>query len=153
MIASQELEKASKKREATEQQCHEVQIGAGAHVLDEHFLSLPHEQKQLAVPWLDSELQKLRMEVFEAAMEVHRAFIDAAAKPLLHNINALVGGNFNIPPDRQHLSGHLWSSLFLVVPVISTTFASVERMLGRLPRKPLAGFWWMKQGKRRRKQS
>ncbi|NMI32895.1 hypothetical protein XarbCFBP8130_03795 [Xanthomonas arboricola] len=140
VIASQELEKASKKREATEQQCHEVQIGAGAHVLDEHFLSLPHEQKQLAVPWLDSELQKLRMEVFEAAMEVHRAFIDAAAKPLLHNINALVGGNFNIPPDRQHLSGHLWSSLFLVVPVISTTFASVERMLGRLPQET---FGWL----------
>ncbi|WP_237717336.1 DEAD/DEAH box helicase [Xanthomonas phaseoli] len=139
-IASQELEKACKKREATEQRCREVQIGAGAQVLDDDFLSLPHEQKQLAVPWLDSELQKLRIEVFEAAMEVHRAFIDAAAKPLLHNINALVGGNFNIPPDRQHLSEHLWSSLFLVVPVVSTTFASVERMLGRLPQET---FGWL----------
>ncbi|MBB5876186.1 AAA domain-containing protein [Xanthomonas sp. 3498] len=140
VLASQELEKARKKREATEQLCCEVQIGAGAQALDEHFLSLPHEQKQLAVPWLDTELQKLRMQVFEAAMEVHRAFIDAAAKPILHNINALVGGNFNIPPDRQHLSGDLWSSLFLVVPVISTTFASVERMLGRLPQET---FGWL----------
>lgn len=66
-------------------------------------------------------------------MNVHRAFIDAAARPLLRNLTALVGGNFSISSDREHMAGDLWSTLFLVVPMISTTFASVERMLGRIP--------------------
>ena len=118
----------------------DIVVGEGAHVLDEDFLQMPHQDKQKALPWLDRRLQDARSDVFEAAMEVHKAFIDAAAVPLLHNLNGLLGFNFNLPPDRQHLAGDLWSSFFLVVPVISTTFASVERMFGSLPAQT---FGWL----------
>lgn len=131
--AADVLERAQCARNAQEQRCSTIRVGAGALVLDEAFQAQAHDEKQLAVAWLDREVQQLRMQVFESAVGVHRAFIDAAARPLLHNLNALVGGNFNIPPDRKGVLADAWASLFLVVPVVSTAFASVERMLGQVP--------------------
>lgn len=73
-------------------------------------------------------------------MELHRAFIDAAAKPLRHNIGLIVGSfgtqSFGTP-ERDTLIPDMWSSLFLVVPVVSTTFASVSRMFARLDKDAL----------------
>ncbi len=77
-----------------------------------------------------------REELFEAAMDVHRAFTGAAAQRILHNLGVLMGamraGAFKDAAKRA-LLGDLWSTAFLVIPVLSTTFASVDRMLGDLP--------------------
>ncbi|KAF1015550.1 MAG: hypothetical protein GAK31_01024 [Stenotrophomonas maltophilia] len=117
--------------------CQSIHVDEGACVADAGFHGLAHESKNLALPWLDRDLQSQRSELFEAAMEVRRAFIDAAAMPLLRNLNGLVGRNFKLGADRRQLTSDLWASLFLVVPVISTTFASVERMLSQLPDESL----------------
>ena len=73
-------------------------------------------------------------------MALHRAFIDAAAKPLRHNLGALMNV-FTTQTlrgaEKQALLPDLWASLFLVVPLISTTFASINRMLGKLPPESL----------------
>lgn len=111
-----------------------------ATIVDENFHSANHRIKQLSIAWLDHEVQLLRDELFVGAMRVHRAFVDAAARPLKHNIGALM--NFFAGPampdvEKEKLRPSLWSSLFLAVPVVSTTFASVERMLGRLPPQAL----------------
>lgn len=109
----------------------------GAHVVDEAFLHAAHDDLQRAVPWCDAVTHALRDDVFVAAMELHLAFIAAAAKPLRHNLGALMssmtasGGPLSGP--KAHLLPHAWSSLFLVVPVVSTTFASVDRMMGSMP--------------------
>ncbi len=112
----------------------------GDRFIDEVFWEKPHADKQRVSPWLDAERQRLRDEVFVAAMALHRAFVDAAAKPLRHNLGALMslfGGRSLPTAEKRALTPDLWSSLFLVVPLVSTTFASVERMLSDLPPESL----------------
>lgn len=116
-------------------------IGAG--FIDESFFDLNSEVKHKIAPWLNAEQQRARDDVFVAAMALHKAFADAAAKPLRHNLGALMStfGSRALPTaEKRALAPDLWASLFLVVPLISTTFASVERMLGDLP---LEGLGWL----------
>ncbi|HLO76379.1 MAG TPA: DEAD/DEAH box helicase [Magnetospirillum sp.] len=112
----------------------------GCQFGDAAFFQQAHGMLHKSTPWLDQATQRARDDVFCAAMALHKAFVDAAAKPLRHNLgnlmNALSGRAL---PDeaKAALLPDLWSSLFLVVPAISTTFASVERMLGNLPPESL----------------
>jgi hypothetical protein len=112
----------------------------GDRLLDESFWEREHADKQKTPPWLTDEHQRLRDAVFTAAMALHRAFIDAAARPLRHNLGALMsllGGRALPAAEKRALIPDLWSSLFLIVPLVSTTFASVERMLRDLPPESL----------------
>lgn len=115
-----------------------VRARIGKGLLDESFRDLDHAEHAV-VPWLDAEQQRARDDVFVAAMRLHKAFIDAAARPLRDNLGALMhlfsGGS--LPADKRALLPDLWASLFLVVPLVSTAFASVERMLGDLPPESL----------------
>ena len=103
--------------------------------INREFFELDYEERQLAAPWLDDLAAKARQDLFESSLRLHRAFIDAAARPLRHNIG-LILGSFGTQSfgsaERDELIPSMWSSLFLVVPVISTTFASVSRMFSRL---------------------
>lgn len=99
--------------------------------INQAFFSLSHPQKQMTVPWIDSALAIQRHELFEASINVQKAFVDAAAKPIRHNMNLLMdnfGMNSLGNAERDEVIPHLWSTLFLIVPVISTTFASIGRM-------------------------
>lgn len=98
-----------------------------------------HEEQQVFTPNFTDQAQRLRDDVFVAAVKLHKAFIDASSKKLRQNLAvyfACLKGT-SLPEDRQHLLSHLWSSAFLTVPVMSTTFASVGRMLERLPKESL----------------
>jgi hypothetical protein len=127
--------KQAKQRIAEAQQKHGIVLADGASLL-----ALKHEERHQITPWLSPTAQRLRDEVFISAMAVHRAFIDAAAKPLRHNLGALMNtfAAQTLPDtEKQALLPDLWASLFLVVPLVSTTFASVNRMLGKLPLESL----------------
>lgn len=112
----------------------------GDSFVDEAFFARDHRTRQLNAPWMDSGNQRLRDDVFVAAMALHKAFIDAAAKPLKHNL-ALMMNVLTRPslgdPTKNALIPDLWSSLFLVTPALSTTFASVDRMLRDMPPESL----------------
>lgn len=98
--------------------------------------SFEEEGLHLIFPWCDQEMQLLRDQVFIAAIKLHKAFIDAAAKPLRHNLTIFMHYFSNpsaLNGDKATWIPDLWSSLFLVVPCVSTTFASINRMFVKVP--------------------
>lgn len=108
----------------------------GDRLIDEQFFGRTHEEIHLAAPWVPDSLHRKREELFAAALDTHRAFIDASARRIYHNLGYLMDTLSNGAPvddTKRKLMGDLWSTLFLTVPVVSTTFASVDRMLGALP--------------------
>lgn len=108
----------------------------GAPVLDDAFFDEKRETIQTAAPWLTAAEHRDRDALFEAALGLHRAFIDAAAKPLRQNLGVamqVLDGKGLDAPEKDSLIPDIWSSLFLVVPAVSTTFASVAVMLKMVP--------------------
>lgn len=91
------------------------------------FWSQSDEALQRSSPWNGGEFRSERDALFAAAVRLHRAFIVAAAravKPALNAVARSAGGG----PGASRPSAADWGIFFLVVPVVSTTFASVGRM-------------------------
>ena len=116
-----------------------VRVALGDRLMDRTFAAAGHAEQQLRTPWFDVHGHRLRDDLFVAAMQLHRAFIDGAAQQLRTNLGLLMDVfagrrvNFSTRDDRAQL----WASLFLVTPVASSTFASVRRMLDGLPPESL----------------
>jgi hypothetical protein len=96
-----------------------------------------HARLHTTSPWFVRQENRLREDLFEAAIHVHRCFLDGAAMEMTGNLsNAMdmIKGNF---PSNPESSKNAFSSLFLAVPVLSTTFASVSRMMGNMPKSSI----------------
>lgn len=86
------------------------------------------DELQLAAPWADEEFSQARTRLFLEAMRLHKHFVLAAGRRLKSNLTAFMAhlvGETTLPPDCRLAA---WQSLFLVVPVVSTTFASAGRL-------------------------
>ncbi len=108
----------------------------GGKIVTPDLWEQTHEEQQNFTPNYTLEAQRIRDDVFVAAIELHKAFIDASAKQVRQNLGAYIyclGGGV-LPKDKQALLPHLWSTAFLFTPVVSTAFASVGRMLKKLPK-------------------
>ena len=103
-------------------------------MLDPTWWRRAHGEIQEEVPLLDAEIAELRRRLFIEALRVHRAFVQAAwrkIKPTLGSWANLLGGRSTF--EKPETIAAIWRTAFLVVPVISTTFASVGRMLRDVP--------------------
>ena len=111
----------------------------GASLADEQYWAQDDNNLQLKSPWIFEEWQRARDSLFVEAFALHRAFIDAAAKPLRHNLRAAldVMKGRELKEQQEPARRSLWASLFLVVPVISTTFASTARLFGPMGKEQL----------------
>lgn len=104
---------------------------------DEAWWARDESRVQMRAPWLDSELNEARAELFLSALRLHQTFVEAARDPFRRNLSLwadLVTGNLQGKPEQVL---ELWRTFFLVVPVVSTTFASFGRMFGALGRESL----------------
>ncbi|MCP4738656.1 MAG: ATP-binding domain-containing protein [Bosea sp.] len=134
--ATATFEAARQSFEASKEHFEVLRTRCGSRAINAAFFARDDESKNLTSPWLDAAAHRQRDELFECAMRVHKAFIGAAAKPVRNNLDMLFKTFFGRgawSPKMAPVMPGLWSTLFMVVPVISTTFASVERMIGYLP--------------------
>ncbi|WP_113154817.1 DEAD/DEAH box helicase [Nitratireductor sp. OM-1] len=138
--ARQKLEALNAEKSELENRLKQASAGLGAPMPDATFFSRGHEEIQKANVWFDNAANRSRDDVFEAAIALHRAFVDCAADPLRQNLSVFVetfGTRSLGTPQKDALIADLWATFFLVVPVVSTTFASVNRMFSRLPSEAL----------------
>ncbi|MDA3806211.1 MULTISPECIES: DEAD/DEAH box helicase [Clavibacter] len=97
-----------------------------------------HEREMIA-PWLDATLDAARSDLFLAALDLHRDFLANAASTMVRGLRAacqVVAGSSPADLESEKLKA-AWQLFFLVVPAISTTFASSGRMFGSLGREAL----------------
>ena len=91
------------------------------------FWNLPDAELHRAAPWNGGAFRAARDQLFIAAVRLHRAFIVAAARTIKPSLNIIAkaaqGGSDAPTPTAAD-----WGVFFLLVPVVSTTFASVGRM-------------------------
>ncbi|KUL24765.1 DEAD/DEAH box helicase [Streptomyces regalis] len=108
------------------------------HVPREHWLS-DDTTRELSAPWADEEITRAHSELFLAALDLHHAFLRCTARTMYGNLMAAMDAVTGAAPrtvSEERLRA-AWQSLFLVVPVVSTTFASLDRVFGRLGREAL----------------
>lgn len=94
---------------------------------------------ELRAPWLDEELDRARSDLFLAALSLHRdllANVPDKFTDCLRTAREVINGSVpeDLEPEKARAA---WQSFFMVVPLVSTTFASVPRMLGKLTRESL----------------
>lgn len=91
--------------------------------------ALEADAVQIGGVWQDEAFAHLRSQLFAASLTLHEAWLaDVSRKGRfggnLLAINKLLSGHW--PADPSHVP-LIWQSLFMVVPVVSTTFASFAR--------------------------
>ncbi len=111
---------------------------------DENFWSSAFKENpstaQELSPWYNKELKKLTSELFLKAIEVQTVFISLASKEIKNNINILVALLKNSIKLDSDESRNVWNTLFLLVPIISTTFASVSNLFKGVEKE---AFGWL----------
>ncbi len=97
------------------------------------------DQRELSGPWTDPEWNAARTKVFLAALRLHQEFTAAEPKRMRQSLRAAVDVLADDVPADAPAAAVLaaWQSLFFIVPVISTTFASFPRVFSQLGRESL----------------
>lgn len=105
----------------------------GAQLPDEQWLR-DRGTRERQAPWTDAEWNAARSEVFLAALALHRAFLVHAARPMRESLDGAMDVlAARTPWDLSAEAARAaWQALFMLVPVVSTTFASVARLFDRL---------------------
>ncbi|MFF0145388.1 DEAD/DEAH box helicase [Amycolatopsis sulphurea] len=98
------------------------------------------DEFHLCAPWADAAYTEARNRLFLEALRLHKTFILGAQPRLRDNLDvamAVLRDGLQVPTETLHM---VWQSLFLVVPVVSTTFASLPRLFRGLGRE---AFGWL----------
>lgn len=106
----------------------------------EYWKNIESKKSQESCPWYSQELKKLQSELFIISLKLNEVFI-LTANATSSMISTTLAGFFeylkgDISASRKEIIG-MWNTFFLVIPVISSTFASVQTMFKDLGREDI----------------
>ncbi|MBA2657223.1 MAG: hypothetical protein H0U70_09640 [Tatlockia sp.] len=92
------------------------------------------EQDQINSYWQSEEFNQLRSELFIQSLQLHQAWLAEALQKKyfggnLFAVHALLEGTHPLASSDELA---IWQSLFMVIPVVSSTFASIGRQFKNL---------------------
>ncbi|WP_333782498.1 DEAD/DEAH box helicase [Caldicellulosiruptor bescii] len=92
------------------------------------FWSQNEHEIHKSSPWMSRYLNDIRNEVFARALQLHQAAIAANKEKFGENLEKFIKymrKNESLPAEKAK---ELWHTFFMIVPVVSTTFASLSNM-------------------------
>ncbi len=97
-----------------------------------------NEKSQESCPWVYEKYNALREELFYQALQLNKSFVltSKCVKQNLQRLFSLWDGKYT-NEDCVLSYGELLNTLLLVIPVVSTTFASVESFLSNIQQEEL----------------
>ncbi|WP_344099627.1 DEAD/DEAH box helicase [Myceligenerans crystallogenes] len=100
------------------------------------------ELRERSSPWMDEEFFRARSALFLAALDLHKSLLVEAGgvvRANLFTMTKVLEGQVppDVSPDRILAA---WQTLFLAIPMVSTTFDSLPRMFDRTGRE---AFGWL----------
>ena len=115
----------------------------------EKYTSVDEEQMteaQITNPWFTARYNREREKMFLYACKLHKEFV-ISSKCMRHNIiNLMIAWNMfdecserMQTTDRKTAMPYLLQSIFLLTPVVSTTFASAQTFLGDIEESGVLG--------------
>lgn len=89
---------------------------------------LNNRKSQLSSPWTYKEYDELREQLFYSALQLHKTFI-LNSRSIRNNLIVYINRSKLSLKERRESKADLINTIQLIVPVVSTTFASVSRWL------------------------
>lgn len=127
MVRQHELQTREAQWQAKQQELQAFQDILGVPSLPIELADLEKAEFQKNGLWHDQALATLRSQLFAAALALQQAWVAEAAKPKIGLLPALIAISKLLqnkkPEDDRHILP-IWQNLFMIVPVVSTTFAS-----------------------------
>lgn len=101
---------------------------------------------QITNPWFTAQYNREREKLFLYACKLHKEFVITSKCMRSNIINLMIAWNLfddcaerMNPEDREEAMPYMLQSIFLLTPVISTTFASAQTFLGDIKKSGVLG--------------
>ncbi|SDO46449.1 DEAD/DEAH box helicase [Geodermatophilus sp. DSM 45219] len=128
---------AAAAQRAAEERLRRLQAAVAAcpERVDAAWWQRPRAARESGPAWIDADLQRMRGELFAAAMHVHEVFARRAGTQMQANLRTWMALQTNEVETTvaREVTLAAWQAFFLLVPLASTTFASMARLLRDVP--------------------
>ena len=105
-----------------------------------YWKNIESKKSQESCPWYSERLKELQSELFIISLKLNEVFI-LTANATSSRISTTLAGFFEYlkggsNPSKKEIKG-MWNTFFLVIPVISSTFASIQTMFKDLGKEDI----------------